>query len=174
MAYRLEKFASTLREALGEILGRESLDPELRRVTVLRVRPAPDLKRAAVFVACPADAAASVLEHLNGAAGFIKKLLARRMRLRSMPELDFHLDESLDFERRLASLQGAVPDGRPGGGLAALQGAVPDGAPGVGLASLQGAVPDGRPGGGLAALQGAGAPAGTEPAAKDPGEAEDR
>lgn len=109
MAYRQEKFASTLREALGEILGRESLDPELRRVTVLRVRPTADLKRAAVFVACPADAAASVLGHLQGAAGFIKKLLARRMRLRSMPELDFQLDEALDFERRLASLQGAAP-----------------------------------------------------------------
>jgi ribosome-binding factor A len=107
MAYRLEKFASTLRGALGEILGRESLDPELRRVTVLRVSPSPDLKRAAVFVACPADAAASVLEHLNGASGFVKKLLARRMRLRSMPELDFQLDASLDFERKLASLQGA-------------------------------------------------------------------
>ena len=123
MAYRQEKFASTLREALGEILGRESLDPELRRVTVLRVRPSPDLKRAAVFVACPADAAASVLGHLQGAAGFIKKLLARRMRLRSMPELDFQLDESLEFERRLAALQGAVPDGAAGEGLAALQGA---------------------------------------------------
>jgi ribosome-binding factor A len=122
MSYRLEKFASTLREALGEILGRESLDPELRRVTVLRVLPTPDLKRADVFVACPADAAAAALERLRGAAGFIKKLLARRMRLRTMPELDFQLDESLAFERRLAALQGAGPDGAPGVGLLALQG----------------------------------------------------
>lgn len=101
MSHRLEKFASTLREALAGILGRESLNPGLRRLTVVRVRPAPDLKRATVFVACPAGAEQASLEQLAGAAGFVKKLLAQRMRLRSIPELDFQIDPALDMDRLL-------------------------------------------------------------------------
>lgn len=101
MAYRLEKFASTLRQALGEILGRDSLNPGFKLITVTRVRPAPDLKRATVFVACPAGDEKACLERLAGAVGFIKKQLGRRMRLRSMPELDFELDTALELERKL-------------------------------------------------------------------------
>lgn len=92
MSYRLEKFASTLQQALGDILGRESLNPGLRCLRVAAVRPAPDLKRAAVFVTCPPGEADAALEQLRRATGFVKKALARRMRLRTVPELDFALD----------------------------------------------------------------------------------
>ncbi len=113
MAYRLEKFASTLQQALGEILHRESLNPEFRLVTVVRVLPAADLKRATVFVACPAGAEKALLRQLAGAAGFIKKLLGRKMILRSMPELDFALDTALELERLLAPRgDGALPAGQ--------------------------------------------------------------
>jgi ribosome-binding factor A len=119
MSFRLEKFASTLRQALGEILGRESLDPGLQRISVTRVVPAPDLKRATVFIACPPGEEAAALQHLAGAAGFIKKLLAHKMRLRAMPGLDFAPDAALDLQRQL---DGLFPHGALG----------KDPAPGVG------------------------------------------
>lgn len=105
MAYRLEKFASTLQQALGEILNRDSLNPEFRLVTVVRVRPARDLKRVTVFVACRPEAAAAVLRQLQDASGFIKKLLGRKMILRSIPELDFELDTALELERKLEHME---------------------------------------------------------------------
>lgn len=105
MAYRLEKFASTLQQALGEILNRESLNPEFRLVTVMRVHPAPDLKRATVFVTCPPENAEGILKQLAGASGFIKKLLGRKMLLRSMPELNFALDTALELERTLDHME---------------------------------------------------------------------
>ncbi len=91
MSYRLEKYGSTLRAALADILVRESLDPGLRRLTVVSVSPTPDLKRVTVSVACPAGEEQATLEGLRGAAGFLKKLLARKMILRSMPELVFEI-----------------------------------------------------------------------------------
>lgn len=105
MGHRLERFASTLRTALGEILGRESLDPGLRLITILRVEPSPDLKRAVVFVAAPPEDADTVLRQLQRASGFIKKLLANKMRLRTMPELEFRLDTALDLQRRLERME---------------------------------------------------------------------
>jgi ribosome-binding factor A len=104
MSYRLEKFAGTLQEALGEILGCESLDPGLRSVSVVRVQPSRDLKRVTVFIACQPGQDAGALERLGRAAGFIKKQLGRKMRLRNMPEFDFEVDTSLDLERKLSSL----------------------------------------------------------------------
>ncbi|MBN2345577.1 MAG: 30S ribosome-binding factor RbfA [Candidatus Aminicenantes bacterium] len=89
MAYRLEKFASTLRQALGEILARESLNPGFKRVSVLGVRLSRDLKRATVFVALPPGDAPALLEQLLRSRGFIKKQLERRMILRAMPEIEF-------------------------------------------------------------------------------------
>ncbi len=109
MSFRRERYASTLRQALGEILGRESLDPSLSRVNVVRVRPAPDLKRVTVFVAPPPAGADAILKQLRRASGFIKKQLGHKMRLRSMPELDFELDAALDLERTLATRQGQRP-----------------------------------------------------------------
>jgi ribosome-binding factor A len=105
MSYRLEKYASTLQQALAEILSRESLNPDFRLVTVLRVVPAVDLKRATVFVACPGDRAAAVLEQLERSRGFIKKLLGRKMILRYMPELDFTLDTALELDEKIRGLK---------------------------------------------------------------------
>ena len=104
MSYRLEKFASTLQQALAEILSQESLNREFRRVTILRVLPAPDLKRATVFIACPPDQADGLLEQLDRSLGFIKKLLGRKMILRYMPELDFTLDTALELDEKIRGL----------------------------------------------------------------------
>ena len=105
MSYRLEKYASTLQQALAEILSRESLNPEIRRATILRVVPAVDLKRVTVFIACPAGAEEAVLQQLARAAGFIKKQLGRKMILRYMPELDFTLEPTANLEIRLDKLK---------------------------------------------------------------------
>jgi len=105
MSYRLEKFASTLQQSMAEILSRESLNPEIRLATILRVVPAVDLKRATVFIACPAGTEEAVLEQLAGAAGFIKKQLAQKMILRYMPELVFTLDATANLGMRLDELK---------------------------------------------------------------------
>jgi len=110
MSYRLEKFASTMQQALGEILSQESLNPEFRLAAILRVQPAPDLKRVTVFIACPADRAAAVLAQLQHSRGFIKKLLARKMILRYMPELEFTLDAGADLENLLGPAPRPAPD----------------------------------------------------------------
>jgi ribosome-binding factor A len=105
MRYRLEKFASTLQQALGEILSRESLNPGFKRISVTDVQPAPDLKRATVFIACPLENSANVLEQLRRSSGFIKKQLALKMILRHMPELDFTRDTAPELEQKINSLQ---------------------------------------------------------------------
>jgi ribosome-binding factor A len=122
MSYRLEKFASTLQQALGGILSRESLNPDFKRASVVRVQLSRDLKKATVFIACPPEQAGRILEQLDRSRGFIKKQLASKMILRHMPELDFVRDTALELENRLDLL---IPQGD--GGLTARQACNPEG-----------------------------------------------
>ncbi|HUU04459.1 MAG TPA: 30S ribosome-binding factor RbfA [Patescibacteria group bacterium] len=105
MSYRLEKFTSTLQQALGEILNRDSLNPDFKLVSILRVQLGRDLKKAIVAIACPAGKVDHVLQQLNRSRGFIKRQLDRKMILRHMPELEFVKDTVQELEQQISRLQ---------------------------------------------------------------------
>jgi ribosome-binding factor A len=105
MSYRLEKFASTLQQALGEILSRESLNPDFKQVGIVHIQLGRDLKKATVSIACPPDKLDHVLQQLNRSRGFIKRQLDRKMILRHMPELQFVGDAAQDLDQKISRLQ---------------------------------------------------------------------
>jgi ribosome-binding factor A len=97
-----------MRHALAEIFRRGALrDPALRDVnlTVTEVRMAPDLKHATAFVTpLGGGDAAAALEGLRRGTGFLRSALARAVRLRVAPSLDFELDDSFDRVGRIEAL----------------------------------------------------------------------
>jgi ribosome-binding factor A len=105
MSYRLEKFASTLKQALGEILIADSLNPDFKFVTISRIALSNDLKKADIFISSPLQALDDVLQQLRRSQGFIKRQLAKKMILRYMPELQFNKDSAFDFDQKIAGLQ---------------------------------------------------------------------
>jgi ribosome-binding factor A len=104
MPYRLEKFASTMKQALGEILMKDSLNPDFKFVTVSRIEISSDLKKAAIFISSPLKALDDVLAQLQHSQGFIKRQLAKKMILRHMPELRFSKDLGFAFDQRFSGL----------------------------------------------------------------------
>jgi ribosome-binding factor A len=64
---------------------------------VTEVSASPDLKYAKVFVSHIGDEAEKqeILSVLTAASGFLRNELARRLRLRRIPELSFHWDDSI-------------------------------------------------------------------------------
>lgn len=105
MSYRLEKFTSTLQQALGEILSRESLNPDFKFVSIVRVQLGRDLKKATVAITYPLGNADHVLQQLNHSQGFIKRQLDRKMILRRMPEIEFIKDATQELEQKISLLQ---------------------------------------------------------------------
>jgi ribosome-binding factor A len=105
MPYRLEKFASTLKQALGEILMKDSLNPDFKFVTLSRISVSSDLKKADIFISSPLRALDDVLLQLQRSQGFIKRQLAKKMILRHMPELEFCKDLAFAFDQKIAGLQ---------------------------------------------------------------------
>jgi ribosome-binding factor A len=105
MPYRLEKFASTLKQALGEILTEDSLNPDFKFVSISRISLSRDLKKADITISSPLQALDDVVRQLNRSQGFIKRQLAKKMILRHMPELNFCKDLAFAFDQKITGLQ---------------------------------------------------------------------
>lgn len=110
---RSTRVAQLLQEELAGLLINEIKDPRVGLVTVTEVRLADDLSFARVFVSVYGDDAQreAALAGLRGAAGFLRRELAHRVKLRHMPELAFSLDETLDQAERLETVFNAIQRG---------------------------------------------------------------
>lgn len=95
---RAERVARVIKEELSQFLLLEFKGPRLGLITISEVRLSADMSHAKVFVAVHGGEPAEVeaLKILQGAAGFLRGTLGRRLRLRTMPELNFVPDHSLD------------------------------------------------------------------------------
>jgi ribosome-binding factor A len=103
---RKERLDEEIREEVAGIIGRELKDPRIGFVTVTRVDLTADLRTARVHVGILGDATQRerTLAGLRQAAGFVRRELGRRIRLRHTPELQFHYDGGLDATERVAQL----------------------------------------------------------------------
>lgn len=102
MAHRLEKFASTLQQALADILLTELDNPVLKTISVSRVHVSADLRQARVQVSTFASTTEQMLAELERAQSPIKRLLAKKMYLRYIPDLVFVPDDAFALDQRLS------------------------------------------------------------------------
>ena len=105
---RQEKIARQIQRDIAEIFQRD-LAEELRGtlVTVTAVRMSPDLGYAKVYVSVfPFDKAQSTLETLEQNTRLVRGALGRRMRfqVKVIPELQFFIDDSLEYIENIDSL----------------------------------------------------------------------
>jgi ribosome-binding factor A len=87
--YRVEKFSSTLKHCLADILLNESDNPHFKSISISDVIVSSDLKKAKIFVYSSRLKSDDLTAKLTAARGFIKKSLAKKMHLKYMPELYF-------------------------------------------------------------------------------------
>ena len=93
---RSERVADQIRAEIADVLMRKVKDPRIGFVTVTAVEVADDLRHAKVFVSIleDVDSRQKTLKVLLKASGFIRSELGKRLRLKFLPQLTFHLDES--------------------------------------------------------------------------------
>ena len=94
-----------MRRELAQLIQMEVKDPEVGFVGLSDVEVSRDLSHAKVFVTVfETDKAASSLKALNRAAGFLRQRLGQEMRIRSVPELKFEHDASVETGLQMDSL----------------------------------------------------------------------
>ncbi|KPU83686.1 ribosome-binding factor A [Psychromonas sp. PRT-SC03] len=109
---RISRVSQQVQKELARILQQEVKDPRIGMVTISGVDITRDLAYAKVFVTFLTigdQTNEESLEGLNSAAGYVRRLLGKAMRLRIVPEVRFCFDETLTEGLRLSELvSGAV------------------------------------------------------------------
>jgi ribosome-binding factor A len=107
VAHRIERVNSIIREEISELLQRQIKDPRLGEfVCVTEVTTSPDLKYSKVLVSQLGGEVEKkkVLTGLASASGFFRSELAKRLKLRHVPELHFQWDDSIERGAHLLEL----------------------------------------------------------------------
>ena len=116
MAHRIERVSSLMRHEISGLLQRRVKDPRLSKfIAVTEVSTSADLRYAKVFVSCMGseEEKQEMLSGLEAATNFLRNQLAKRLRLRRIPELSFHWDDSIERGTHLLQLIDEVSSNNP-------------------------------------------------------------
>ncbi|MGE5893454.1 MAG: 30S ribosome-binding factor RbfA [bacterium] len=94
-----------LREEIALILMRRIKDPRIGFVTVTAVEVTDDLKIARVYLSVlQKKDREETISILNAAKGFVRSELSKRIKMKSIPQLEFYYDGSLEYGDRIDTL----------------------------------------------------------------------
>lgn len=112
--HRTDRVSAQLRRELGTLVREAVSEHGLPSVSVSDVEVTRDMAHAKVFVtALQSERAAEAMKGLKAVAHEIRFRLARAVKLRHVPELHFHYDDSVDRGERIDNLLRDLDDGRP-------------------------------------------------------------
>jgi len=93
--FRTDRVANTIQREIARLLAEEYKDPRVGMVTVLDVQVSKDLSHAQVFVSVLDDSkAAEAIAQLNKTAGFFRSHLAKILKSRLTPQVQFVYDDA--------------------------------------------------------------------------------
>ena len=104
---RTRRVAEQLQRELAQLIREEIKDPRVgNMVTISAAEVSRDFGHAKVYFTLLDDNQdrEKTVEILNQAAGFLRHELGRRMMMRTIPQLHFHYDESIERGTHLSSL----------------------------------------------------------------------
>lgn len=97
---RTERIAGEMRRVISDIIRNDIKDPRIPTVTsVTNIKLAKDLKYAKVYISMygTEEEKAAAIGVLRSTSGFIRSLIGRKMIIRTLPELNFVQDDSLEY-----------------------------------------------------------------------------
>lgn len=107
MTRRMDRINDLLREVISQIISTELSDPRINTlVSVTRVETAPDLSRAQVHVSIMGSKIdkSTCMEALRSASGYVRKNLHSTVNLKTIPDLNFCLDETMEQGNQVIKL----------------------------------------------------------------------
>lgn len=103
---RPERVQEALRQEISRIVHSEIKDPRLGFITITKVDITKDLRYAKVYFSVLGEMKDKnlALKGLNSAKGYIRSLIAERIKLRFVPDVVFKIDDSLEHTKEIYDL----------------------------------------------------------------------
>ncbi len=100
---RSSRIAEQMQRELADLLQFEVKDPRVGMVTITEVEVTGDMAHAKVFYSA-AEATPELQAGLEKSSGFLRSQVAKRMLLRTVPQLHFEYDASADYGMKMTKL----------------------------------------------------------------------
>ena len=100
---RMNKIDEELKKEIGSIISLELKNPHLTGlISVTKVKTTPDLRYAKVYVSMINEKSKKEnLAILKQSSGYIRSVIAKKINLRTTPELVFEFDESIEYGSKI-------------------------------------------------------------------------
>lgn len=100
---RSDRVAEQMQRELADLLMFEVKDPRVAQVTITAVEVTGDLAHAKIFYSA-AKASSNLQQGLEKASGYLRTQLAKRLLLRTVPQLHFVYDASIEHGMHMSKL----------------------------------------------------------------------
>jgi ribosome-binding factor A len=103
---RADRVSEAIKREVSVMLTQEVKDPGIHFVTVTAVETTDDLRLAKIFVSILGDEETrqESMKGMERAKGFLRSEIGRRLQLRYTPEIQIHLDKSLDHAMKIKGI----------------------------------------------------------------------
>jgi ribosome-binding factor A len=102
----MRRVDEAVRQVLSDAVSQDLQDPRIGFVTMTSVKTSPDLRHAKVYVSVLGNATerAATMAGLQSAHGALQRRLARELRMKRTPTLEFLYDETTDRAMHLEEI----------------------------------------------------------------------
>lgn len=112
---KIDRVNAELEKKITEIIRNDLNDPRLESIgmiTVMQVQASQDLDNCKVYISVYGGEKNGIdaVKILQDTAGYIRKLLFSRMKIRKVPSLTFYIDESISYAYKISDLIGKTFD----------------------------------------------------------------
>ena len=107
--FKINRVASDIKVVLSDLL-REVKDPRISKLlSIVKLDVSGDMSYATVYVSAieGSEKTKESVKALKGAAGYLRRELGARMKLRKVPELKFIPDDSIEISANISRIVGS-------------------------------------------------------------------
>ncbi len=103
---RMQKVDEEFKREISKIIDQDLKNPNITGlISVTKVKTSSDLKNARVYISIlGSKSKKNTLDGIKKASGFIRTELAKRVNLRYTPELNFVIDDSMEYGDRIENI----------------------------------------------------------------------
>lgn len=103
---RMERVDELFKKEISTIINQDLKNPNITGlISVTKVKVSADLRVARVYISLlNCKSKKNTLEGLKNASGYIRTELAKRVNLRYTPEINFELDETIEYGDRIENI----------------------------------------------------------------------
>jgi ribosome-binding factor A len=103
MGVRADRVQRQLKKEISKIIQEDLKDPRIGFATVTRIDLTGDLRCAKVYFSILGDETSqeASIQGIKSAAGYVRRLIGDRLKLKYVPELHFKLDRSVEYSINL-------------------------------------------------------------------------